>query len=178
MTEKKAVFFCSASPDIDPKYNQAAREVVRAACLSGYTIVSGGSFRGTMGAVCDTALACGAPCVGVLPRFMKGLEYPGMTRLDWTDTMAERKELMRAGTSMAVALPGGIGTIDELVETLVLRKLGQYDGRILALDLDGFFAPLKALLDHFVRQGMLEPRDRALIEFPATVAELAACFEA
>ena len=66
MSEKKAVFFCSASNDIDPKYNQAARDTVRAACLAGYSIVSGGSFRGTMGAVCDAAKECGAPNYGVL----------------------------------------------------------------------------------------------------------------
>ena len=177
MTEKRAVFFCSASGTIDPTYNQAAREVVRAACLSGYTIVSGGSWRGTMGAVCDEALACGAPSVGVLPSFMKGLEYPRLTQLVWTRTMAERKELMREGTSIAVALPGGIGTTDELIETLVLRKLGQYSGRIAALDLDGFFGPLQALLDDYVNKGMLEPADRALIEFPATARELGAFFK-
>ena len=177
MTEKRAVFFCSASDRIHPKYNQAAREIVRAACLSGYTIVSGGSYRGTMGAVCDEALSCGAPCVGVIPRFMKGWEYEGLTQLLWTDTMAERKALMRAGAHVALALPGGIGTTDELIETLVLRKLGRYDGRIAAFNLDGFFEPLITLFDHFVRDGMLEPADRALIEFPNTVAEAAALFE-
>ena len=172
MSQKRAVFFCSASKDIDPKYKQAAREAVRAACLAGYGIVSGGSWRGTMGTVCDTALECGAPGYGVLPEFMHGLEYPHLTELRWAPTMSVRKELMREGTSVAIALPGGIGTMDELFETMVLAKLGQYSGRIAVLNLDGFFEPLRALLDHFVAEGMLEPADYALLHFCNTVEDL------
>lgn len=173
MSEKKAVFFCSASKNIDPKYNQAARECVRAACLAGYSIVSGGSFRGTMGAVCDTALELGAPNYGVLPEFMKGLEYDGLTELRWAPTMSIRKEMMREGVSLAVALPGGIGTMDEFFETMVLAKLGQFHGRIVLLNLDGFFEPLKALLKHFEEEGMLEKEDAALAQFVDTPEEFA-----
>lgn len=176
MSEKKAVFFCSASFNIDPKYNQAARETVRAACLAGYSIVSGGSFRGTMGAVCDTAKECGAPNYGVLPSFMEGLEYEGLTELKWAPTMSIRKEMMREGVSLAIALPGGIGTMDELFETMVLAKLGRFKGRIGVLDLDGFYEPLRALLDHFVDAGMLTPEDRALVHFASTPDELAKIF--
>ena len=176
MSEKKAVFFCSASKNIDPKYNQAARECVRAACLAGYGIVSGGSFRGTMGAVCDTALELGAPNYGVMPEFMRGLEYEGLTELRWAPTMSIRKELMREGVCLAVALPGGIGTMDEFFETLVLAKLGQFSGRVAVLNLDGFYEPLKALLNHFVETGMLEPEDAALANFADTPEELAKLF--
>lgn len=173
MSEKKAVFFCSASENIDPKYNQAARESVRAACLAGYSIVSGGSFRGTMGAVCDTACDFGAPNYGVMPEFMHGLEYQGLTELRWAPTMSIRKEMMREGVFLAVALPGGIGTMDEFFETLVLAKLGRFHGRIAVLNLDGFYEPLKALLNHFVENGMLEPEDAALVHFADTPEELA-----
>lgn len=173
MSEKKAVFYCSASKDIDPKYNQAARECVRAACLAGYGIVSGGSFRGTMGAVCDTALECGAPNHGVMPEFMRGLEYEGLTELRWAPTMSIRKEMMREGVCLAVALPGGIGTMDEMFETMVLAKLGRFHGRLVALNLDGFYEPLKALLKHFVDEGMLKAEDAALMEFVDTPEEFA-----
>ena len=124
MSEKRAVVFCSASYDINPKYNQAAREVVRAACLSGYGIVSGGTVKGTMGHVSDEAARCGAENIGVLPRFMKGLEHPALTDLIWTDKMSERKDAMREGTCLAIALPGGIGTMDELSETFCLAQMG------------------------------------------------------
>ncbi len=172
MSEKRAVFFCSASKDIDPKFNQAAREAVRAACLAGYGIVSGGSWRGTMGVVGDTATECGAPNYGVMPEFMHGLEYQGLTELRWAPTMSVRKELMRKGTCVAIALPGGIGTMDEMFETMVLAKLGQYSGRLAVLNVDGFYEPLRALLDHFVAEGMLEPEDYALLRFCDTVEDL------
>ena len=70
--------------------------------------------------------------------------------------------------------PGGIGTLDELIETLVLVKLGRLDCRIAAVNVDGFYDPLKALLDHYVATNMLEPADRALISFPSTVEEFEA----
>lgn len=170
--ERKIVIYCSASYDIDGKYNQAARELTRAACSLGYTIVSGGSIRGTMGAVAEEVVNCGGRHIGVLPHFMEKFKFPGLDELIWTDTMAERKERMREGTCAAIALPGGIGTLDELIETLTLAKLGKYSGKVLALNLDGFYEPLKSLLDHYVATGMLAPRDRDLIEFPDTVAEL------
>ena len=173
MTERKAVVFCSASGDIDPKYNEAAREVVRALHSYGWTLVSGGSFRGTMGVIADEMKRLGGKHIGVLPRFMAGLEYDGLTELHWSDTMADRKERMRQGTEAAIALPGGIGTLDELIETHVLAKLGQYGGKVYALNVDGFFDPFKALLDHYEATGMLTPADRALIHFADTVPELA-----
>ena len=173
MAERKAVVFCSASGDIDPKYNEAAREVVRALHSYGWTLVSGGSFRGTMGVIADEMKRLGGKHVGVLPRFMAGLEYDGLTELHWSDTMADRKERMRQGTQAAIALPGGIGTLDEIIETHVLAKLGRYGGKVYALNVDGFFDPFKALLDHYVATGMMEARDRALMVFADTPEELA-----
>ena len=173
MAERKAVVFCSASGAIDPKYNEAAREVVRALHSYGWTLVSGGSFRGTMGVIADEMKRLGGKHIGVLPRFMAGLEYDGLTELHWSDTMADRKERMRQGTEAAIALPGGIGTLDEIIETHVLAKLGRYGGKVFALNVDGFFNPFKALLDHYVATGMLEPRDRELLVFADTVEELA-----
>ena len=170
--ERKVVIFCSASYDIEPKFNQAAREVVRAACSLGYTIVSGGAVKGTMGVVADETAACGGFHVGVLPRFMSVYHHPALNETIWTDTMSARKEKMREGTCAAIALPGGIGTLDELVETLTLAKLDIYKGRVIAFNLDGFFDPFIALLDHYVRTGMLDPGSRDLVSFPSSVAEL------
>lgn len=172
--EKELVVYCASNTNIDPKYNRAAREVVLAACAKGYTIVSGGSWRGTMGAVSDAVTEAGGRHRGVLPRFMQGFEYPELTELVWTDTMAERKEEMRRGTSVAIALPGGIGTMDELFETMVLSKLGRYEGRILVLNLDGFYDPLRALLEHFVREGMTARTDVDRVVFCDSTDALAA----
>ena len=171
--ERKIVIYCSSSYDIDQKYNQAAREVIRASFSLGYTIFSGGAIKGTMGVVADEVARCGGRHIGVLPRFMEQYKFPGLDKVIWTDTMAERKERMREGTCAAIALPGGIGTLDEVIGTLTLAKLGRYDGNIYALNLGGFYNPLKDLLNHYVKTGMLDERSRGMIEFPDTVAELA-----
>lgn len=90
----KIVIYCSASYDIDQKYNQAAREVVRAACSLGYGIVSGGTVKGTMGVVADEVVRCGGTHTGVIPGFMSEYLYPALDKVVWTDTMAERKKLI------------------------------------------------------------------------------------
>ncbi|MBO7574839.1 MAG: TIGR00730 family Rossman fold protein [Bacteroidales bacterium] len=171
MSDKRAVIYCSSSSDIDPAYNQAARQIVRAACLAGYDIVSGGSWRGTMGHVCDEALAHGVRVIGVLPRFMKGFEHPRLTECLWTDRMSERKDVMREGTSLAIALPGGIGTLDEAAETYCLAKLGRYPGKVVFFNMDGFYEPFKQQLDLYVERGMMDAASRDMVHFPATVAE-------
>ena len=170
--ERKIVFYCSASYDIDEKFNQAAREVTRAACSLGYTIVSGGAVKGTMGVLADEAVRCGGRHIGVLPRFMAQYRFPKLDDTVWTESMADRKEKMREGTSAAIALPGGIGTLDELIGTLTLAKLQKYSGKVIAFNFDGFYDPLKALLDHYVSLGMLDTASRELILFPQTVDEL------
>lgn len=170
--KRRLAVFCSSSDGIDPKYSQAARTVVQAACLRGYAIVSGGSFKGTMGVVTDAVREAGGTHVGVIPRFMEQYASPLVDELIWTDTMSERKSLMIDRSWGVVALPGGPGTMDELFEAFVLRKLGRYDGRIFVLDLDGFYAPLRELLARFVETGMATAADIALVEFCSTPEEL------
>ncbi len=125
-----------------------------------------------MGHVCDEALQHGVRVIGVLPRFMKGFEHPRLTECYWTERMSERKDLMREGTSLAIALPGGIGTLDEVAETYCLAKLGRYPGRVIMFNLDGFYDPFKQQLDLYVERGMMDEASRALIHFPETVEEL------
>ena len=174
MTGGTAAIFCSASYSIDPKFNEAAREAVRALHRLGWTLVSGGTVKGTMGVIADASVACGGRHIGVIPRFMEDLVYPALSQVVWTDTMSERKEKMREMADLVIALPGGIGTLDELIETQVLAKLGRFHGRIFALNMDGFFDPFRALLDHYVRTGMLDQPSRDLVRFPSSVEELIA----
>lgn len=168
---REVLFFCSAIKDINEKYNQAARQAVRAACLAGYDIASGGTVKGMMGIVCDEASKYGVHVRGVLPRFMQGLENPHLNELSWTDTMSERKEAMRAGSYMAVALPGGIGTLDELSETYCLAKMGLYDGHVVVLNLDGFYDGYRLQLETCVREGMLPAESMNKIKFVSSVEE-------
>lgn len=164
----KIAVFCSASYTIDPKYNKVAREFVRAASLRGYGIVSGGTIKGTMGEISEELRDCGGWHLGVIPRFMKQYVYPELSEVIWTDTMAERKTLLREGTAAVVALPGGIGTLDEVIETYALLHLKQYDGRIFLLNHEGFYEPLRTLLQHYVDMNMLSPETFARIEILET----------
>ncbi|MCQ2170880.1 MAG: TIGR00730 family Rossman fold protein [Bacteroidales bacterium] len=172
MKEKQAVIFCSANKDIDEIFGQTAREVVRAVCSAGYGITSGGTIKGTMGVISDTCRDIGAYHRGVLPRFMADFAYPHLDEIVWTEKMSERKDCMREGTCLAIALPGGIGTFDELIETMTLKKLDKYPGRIVVINVNGYFEPLRELLDNMVKTNMLYPKDRALIDFISTVEEL------
>jgi uncharacterized protein (TIGR00730 family) len=172
MAQRKIVVFCASSSQIDPQYLDAAREFVRRVASSGWTIVSGGGAVGVMGAISDEAHKCGCNHIGVLPGFMRGLESPFLDQTVWTGTMAERKEIMREGTFAAIALAGGIGTLDELAETITLKKLHQYGGKVLALDTLGFFQPFVSLLRHFTDTGMMQPQDEDLLHVCGTVDEL------
>ena len=162
---RKIAIFCASSEDIREEYTLAAREVVIGLCKKGYGIVSGGTIKGTMGVVADAAKACGGYHKGILPEFMKPLAHDGLTDVVWTDTMSRRKEEMRKDTVAVIALPGGIGTLDELIETQVLIKLKQYDGRLILLNVNGFYEPFSMLLDHYVSENMLAPKDRDIAEF-------------
>lgn len=168
----KVVIYCSSYKDIDPKYNEIARKLIQALVAEGYEIVSGGTIKGTMGVISDEVVKCGGWHRGILPKFMKGLEYKGVDEMIWTDTMAKRKELMRKDTVAAIALPGGIGTLDELIETLTLVKLKQYSGKILILNYDGFYEPLKELLDYYVEKSMFDQESREKAHFPVEVNDL------
>lgn len=168
----KIAVFCSASFEINPKYNRVAREFVRAASLCGYGIVSGGTVKGTMGEISDELHSCGGYHLGVIPRFMQQYVYPDLTETVWTDTMAERKTLLREGTCAVVALPGGIGTLDEVIETFALVHLKQYFGKIFLLNHDGFYEPLRQLLRHYVDTGMMTEATMSKICFAESKDEI------
>lgn len=169
---KKIAVFCSASFKIDPEYNQVAREFVREAGLRGYGIVSGGTVKGTMGEISDELHTNGFYHLGVIPRFMEQYLYPDLSEVIWTDTMSERKTLLRKDVCATVALPGGIGTLDELIETFALLHLKQYSGMVCVLNHKGFYDPFIALLDHYVCTGMLSEETRAKIIFADTTQEM------
>lgn len=168
----KIAVFCSASYEIDPEYNKVAREFVRAASLCGYGIVSGGTVKGTMGVISDELASVGGYHLGVIPRFMKEYVYPDLSEVIWTDTMAERKVLLREGTTAVVALPGGIGTLDEVMDTFACIHLKQYDGRIFLLNHNGFYEPLRALLQHYVDEKMLSKETMSKMIFADTPDQL------
>lgn len=161
----KIAVYCSASFEIDPKFNKVAREFVRAASLHGYGIVTGGTIKGTMGEVSEELHDCGGYHLGVIPRFMEQYVYPELSEVIWTDTMAERKALLRKDTCAVVALPGGVGTLDEVIEVLALVHLKQYFGKIFLLNHEGFYEPLRQLLQHYVDMKMMTEATMSKVVF-------------
>ncbi len=146
--------------------------------MRGYGIVTGGTVKGTMGEISDELHRIGGYHLGVIPRFMEEYVYPTLSEVIWTDTMAERKTLLRKDTAAVVALPGGVGTLDELIETVALVHLKKYEGKILLLDHEGFYAPLKALLKHYLDTGMMPQATFDKVMFASTAEELLDLLEA
>lgn len=169
---KQIAVFCSASYEIDPEYNEVARAFVREASSRGLGVVSGGTVKGTMGEISDELHSCGGYHLGVIPKFMKQYVYPDLSEVIWTDTMSERKTLLRENTVGVVALPGGVGTLDEVIETLALVHLKQYFGKVLILNHNGFYEPLRALLKHYLDTGMMPQQTFDKVIFASDAQEL------
>jgi uncharacterized protein (TIGR00730 family) len=127
------------------------------------TLVYGGAHRGLMGVLADAAIAAGGRTIGVIPRALVELEiaHTGLTELHVVDTMHQRKAMMYELAEAFLVAPGGLGTLEEAFETLTGIQLGYHQKPIVFLDVDGFWAPLEAFLDHAVCAGVLRPRDRA-----------------
>ena len=127
------------------------------------TLVYGGAHRGLMGVLADAALAAGGRVIGVIPRALVDLEiaHRGLTELHVVDTMHQRKAMMFELADAFVVAPGGLGTLEEAFETLTGIQLGYHRKPIVFLDVDGFWAPLEAFLDHAVGGGVLRAKDRA-----------------
>ena len=103
---------------------------------------------------------------------MEQYVYPELSELIWTDTMAERKTLLREGTVAVVALPGGVGTLDEVIETLALVHLKKYEGKVLILNHEGFYEPLRALLKHYLDTRMMPQSTYDKVIFASDAEEL------
>jgi len=157
--------FCGGNPGARPSYAAAAKRLGEALAARGHVLVYGGASTGLMGAVADAALTGGGRVVGVLPEFMVAREvaHPGLTDLVLVGSMRERKAEMGARSDAFVALPGGFGTMDELFEVLTWSQLGLHHKPVALLDVDGFYAPLVAFLDHAAREGLIRPEVRAML---------------
>lgn len=148
--------FCSSSRNIDEKYNAVAREFVRAASLHNCAIVSGATTKGTMGVLCDETSRLGVYHIGIVPYFMKDVANSNVDELHFVDTMAQRKDMMRDCADVAVALPGGIGTLDELFETWSLQKLGKYPGEVILFNYEGYYDGIVDFMTNALREKMMD----------------------
>ena len=158
--------FCGSSTPADPRYRDAARALGTLAAARGVGLVYGGGSVGLMGAVADAALEAGGSVTGVIPAglFSREIGHAGLTALHEVGSMHERKQLMYDLADAFVALPGGLGTLEELAEVTTWAQLGLHAKPVALLDVDGFWDPLIAQLDRMVEVGLLKPSNRALIQ--------------
>jgi uncharacterized protein (TIGR00730 family) len=157
--------FCGASRGNDPRYAAAAAVVGERLAGRGIRLVFGGGRRGLMGAVADAGLAAGGEVVGVIPRGLvtRELAHPGLTDLRVVDTLHERKAIMAELADGFIALPGGLGTLEELAEVLSWAQLDLHSKPVGLLDVGNYFASLEAFLDHAVAEGFVAERHRRLL---------------
>jgi hypothetical protein len=164
--------FCGSSRGSSPAYAQAAAELGAALAASGTGLVYGGADVGLMGVVADATLAAGGEVIGVMPDALvaKEIAHRGLTELHVTGSMHERKALMADLADGFVALPGGLGTFDELCEILTWGQLGLHTKPVVLLDVASFWAPFVTLLDRAVEAGFLRSVHRDLAHLAPSAA--------
>jgi uncharacterized protein (TIGR00730 family) len=155
--------FCGSSAGARPSYSEAARRVGTALAGHGLGLVYGGGRVGLMGVVADAVLAAGGRAVGVIPEALAGKEvaHAGLTELHVVAGMHERKAMMAARSAGFLMLPGGIGTFEEFFEVLTWAALGLHARPIGLLNVEGYFDPLLALLDHAAAERFVRPEQLA-----------------
>ena len=148
-----------------PEYADAARSLGTALATRGITLVYGGASVGLMGVVAGAALAGGGKVVGVIPEAMKGreIEHKGLTELHIVDSMHARKQMMATRADAFVALPGGLGTLEELFEVWTWAMLGYHDKPCSLLDVGGYYDSLAGFLDHAVTEGFVREQYRRML---------------
>lgn len=160
---KSVCVYCGSNSGNRPVYAERAAALGRLLAAEGLTVVYGGGNVGLMGIVADAALEAGGRVTGVIPEQLVNWEvaHRGVTTLEVVGDMHTRKARMFELSDAFVALPGGFGTMDEMFEMLTWRQLGLGDKPCAFLDVDGFWKPLVAMLDHMVAERFLHPAQRA-----------------
>lgn len=175
MTLRSVCVFCGSRPGQRPEYLETARVLGAEIARRGLTLVYGGANVGLMGAVADAALAGGAPVVGVLPEALRSREiaHPGLTELHLVDSMHTRKAMMAARADAFIALPGGVGTFEELFEIATWAQLGLHHKPIGLLNVADFYGPLLTLMRRAVDEGFVpEARAQPFVHDTSPVALL------
>ena len=166
MTEIRSLcVYCGSSTGRDPAHRTAAAAVGRLLAANGVRLVYGGGAIGLMGVLADAVMDAGGEVLGVIPTglFSNEVGHQGITELVEVGSMHERKQRMAEEADAFLALPGGLGTLEELAEITTWAQLGIHSKPVGVLDLDGFWQPLLAFLDSAVESGFLRPANRELV---------------
>ena len=156
---KNVCVYSASSTKIAPVYFAVAEELGHLLASKGINLINGAGSIGLMAATSNAALASGGTVTGVIPRFMveQGWHHTGLTRLVETETMHERKHLMAEMSDGIIALPGGCGTLEELLEIITWKQLGLYLKPIVVLNIDGYFNPLLEMLQKAIDENFMRP---------------------
>lgn len=159
---KAVAVYCASSTQVGQAYVEDAARLGELFAKHGVTLVYGGGAVGLMGAICDAVKAHGGKAIGVIPRFMveKGWLRPGLDEVIEVETMAERKRIMAEITDAAMALPGGVGTFDELMDIVALKKLGLYLKPVVIVNTQNYYQPLATLLERSVTEHFQDEKFR------------------
>ncbi len=157
--------YCGSRLGAKPGYQALARRLGAAIGSRGWQLVYGGGRAGLMGEVADATLAAGGSVVGVIPASLMKLEvgHAGLSELHVVQTMHERKQMMAERSHAFIAMPGGIGTFEELFEVWTWRHLGYHDRPIGLLETDGYWAPMLQFLQHAVTEGFMGADQMAML---------------
>jgi uncharacterized protein (TIGR00730 family) len=156
--------YCGSSPGTDPAFVEAARDFGKILAHSGIRLVWGGGSVGLMGAIASSVIEHGGAATGIIPEFLTAKERPRRLAQEQiiTRDMHERKSTMFDRADAFVALPGGIGTLEELIEQMTWAQLGRHKKPILIANINGFWDPLLSLLAHMRVAGLVPPPSRGV----------------
>ncbi len=166
--------YCGSSGAVADVYREAASELGARLAETGIEVVYGGGHVGLMGLLADAALMHGGRVTGIIPSRLRDAElaHRGVSELVVVDTMHARKASMAERADAFAILPGGIGTLDETFEILSWKQLGLHDKPIFLVNVEGYWTPLRALLDRIVDSGFAQPKTRGLLRVVPTVSAL------
>ncbi|WP_227429863.1 TIGR00730 family Rossman fold protein [Psychrobacter sp. I-STPA6b] len=161
ITQPLVAVYCGSRVGNDPVYEQSARQLGTTLAENGLGLVYGGASIGLMGAVADSVIEAGAQAVGVIPTFMLEHEiaHSGLTHLHLTDTMHTRKTLMAVYADAFITLPGGLGTLEEIMEIATWRQLFQHEKPMIILNINGYYDRLIEHLQYTAQQGFMKVED-------------------
>jgi uncharacterized protein (TIGR00730 family) len=177
--DRAVCVYCASSRTSHPEYREAAFRLGATLAQHGLGVVYGGGAVGSMGALADGALSKGGRVVGILPRFMADLEWghKGLSELQLVEDMRTRKHLMLTRSQAAIALPGGSGTLEELLEAITLKRLGLYVNPIVLVNTRGFFNAFQDLMARSVEERFMDQRHLLMWQIVATPEEVPQALE-
>lgn len=177
---RSVAVFCGSNFGVSDAYRQSAATLGEALAARRWTLIYGGTTKGLMGVVADACKGAGGEVVGVINRRLheRGHMHPGLTRHEVAPTMRERKGRMCELADAFVALPGGLGTLEELLEAATLTQLGDHVKACGALNVLGYYEPLRSMLDKAVAEGFMKAEHRDMLVLDADPSKLLDALEA